>query len=57
VLDGIPELLDDVRSAGYGMYILSDFPPSFRWLWEKFEFLHDFDGCVVSFEVGCSKKD
>jgi len=57
VLDGIPELLDDVRSAGYGMYILSDFPPSFRRLWEKFEFLDDFDGCVVSFEVGCSKKD
>lgn len=57
VIDGAPELLQDVRCAGYGMYLLSDFPPCFSVLWDKFDFLHDFDGRVVSYEVGFSKKD
>lgn len=57
VIEGAPELLADVRKAGYGMYLLSDFPPCFRVLWEKFDLLHGFDGRVVSYEVGYSKKD
>lgn len=57
VIDGMPELLDELRSAGYALYLLSDFPPCFRVLPEKFELLNRFDGRVVSYEVGCSKRD
>lgn len=57
VIEGAPELLEDVRRAGYGVYLLSDFPPCFGILWEKFPFLHNVDGRVVSYEVGYSKKD
>lgn len=57
VIEGAPQLLADVRAAGYGMYLLSDFPPCFSILWDKFDLLHGFDGYVVSYEVGYSKKD
>lgn len=57
VLDGAPEMLEDVRKAGMKTYLLSDFPPCFGVLWDRFEFLHHFDGRVVSYEVGYSKKD
>jgi len=57
VIDGAPQLLEDVRAAGYRTYLLSDFPPCFSVLWDKYEFLHHFDGRVVSCEVGYSKKD
>jgi len=56
-IDGAADLLEDVRKSGYGMYLLSDFPPCFSVLWEKFDLLHGFDGRVVSYEVGYSKKD
>ena len=57
VIDGAPQLLEDVRKAGFRTYLLSDFPPCFSVLWDKYEFLHHFDGRVVSCEVGYSKKD
>lgn len=57
VIDGMPQLVESLRKAGYGLYLLSDFPPCFHVLWEKFDILHGFDGRVVSYEVGCSKKD
>ena len=57
VIEGAPQLLEDVRKAGLRTYLLSDFPPCFSVLWKKYEFLHHFDGRVVSCEVGYSKKD
>ena len=57
VIEGAPELLEDVRKAGYRTYLLSDFPPCFSVLWDQFDLLHGFDGRVVSYEVGYSKKD
>lgn len=57
VIEGAPQMLEDVRKAGFGVYLLSDFPPCFSVLWEKFPFLHNIDGRVVSYEVGYSKKD
>lgn len=57
VIEGAPQLLEDIRKAGYRTYLLSDFPPAFRVIWEKFDFLHQMDGRVVSSEVGYSKKD
>ena len=57
VIEGAPQLLEDVRKAGLRTYLLSDFPPCFSVLWDKYEFLHHFDGRVVSCEVGYSKKD
>lgn len=57
MIEGAPQLLEDVRKAGFRTYLLSDFPPCFSVLWDKYEFLHHFDGRVVSCEVGYSKKD
>ena len=57
IIEGAPQLLEEIRSAGYRTYLLSDFPPCFRVIWEKFSFLHQMDGRVVSSEVGYSKKD
>ena len=57
VIEGMPEIVEELRAKGYGLYLLSDFPPCFSILWDKFDLLHGFDGYVVSYEVGCSKKD
>jgi len=57
IIEGAPEVVEDVRKAGYKTYLLSDFPPCFNVLWEKYEFLHHFDGRIVSCEIGYSKKD
>lgn len=57
IIDGAPQLLEEIRARGYRTYLLSDFPACFREIWKKFDFLHRMDGRVVSYEVGYSKKD
>ncbi len=56
-IDGIPELLAELKEKGYGLYIVSDFPPRFVQLWERYGFFRLFDGRAVSFEAKGSKKD
>lgn len=57
VIPGIPELLAQWKEQGYSLYVLSDFPPCFEDLWEKFEIFRLFDGRIVSYEEGLRKSD
>jgi len=54
---GMYELLSELKEKGYRLYIVSDFPPRFTRLWEKYEIFRLFDGRAVSFEAHGSKQD
>ena len=56
-IDGIPELLQRLKDNGYKLYILSDFPDYFEYLWENFDFFKLFDGKCVSYEAHAGKRD
>ena len=55
-IDGIPELLQKLKENGYKLYVLSDFPDYFEYLWERFDFFKLFDGRCVSYEAHVGKK-
>ena len=57
IIDGIPELLDQLVAQGITLYILSDFPPCFEILWNGFDLFRRFSGRVVSYEEGIRKED
>ncbi len=57
LINGIPELLAELKDKGYRLYILSDFPACFEELWNSFEIFKLFDGRVVSYENACRKSD
>lgn len=54
---GMEDLLKELKEKGLRLYLVSDFPPKFTVLWEKYELFRLFDGCAVSFRVHGSKKD
>lgn len=54
---GMYNLLSELKEKGYRLYIVSDFPPRFTRLWEKYEIFRLFDGRAVSFEAHGSKQD
>lgn len=56
VIEGIPELLADIKAKGYKLYLLSDFPNCFDELITQFPFFTLFDGMVVSYAYGTSKR-
>jgi HAD superfamily hydrolase (TIGR01509 family) len=56
-IDGMPQLLADLKAAGLRLYLLSDFPPCFSNLAARFDFFSLFDGMTVSYRAGCSKRD
>ncbi|MBQ6946593.1 MAG: HAD-IA family hydrolase [Clostridia bacterium] len=57
VIDGIPELLAELKEKGCKLYLLSDFPPCFEELWNKYDLFRLFDGRVISYEEGVRKSD
>ena len=46
-----------LKNAGYRLYLLSDFPPCFEVLPRTFPFFSLFDGMMISYQVGVSKRD
>ena len=56
-IEGMLELLSELKDKGYRLFIVSDFPPRFLRLWETYEIFRLFDGRAVSFEVHGSKRD
>lgn len=56
-IDGMPQLLADLKAAGLRLYLLSDFPDCFSNLAARFDFFSLFDGITVSYRAGCSKRD
>ncbi len=57
VIEGIPELLKELKALGCRLYVLSDYPGRFEQVWERFDIFRQFDGRVVSYETGCRKLD
>lgn len=57
LIDGIPELLAELKSKGYGIYLLSDYPECFEYVWESFELFDVFDGRGVSYELHARKRE
>lgn len=56
-IEGMPQLLSDLKAAGYRLYLLSDFPDCFPKLAARFDFFGLFDGLMVSYRVHCAKRD
>jgi putative hydrolase of the HAD superfamily len=58
MIEGIPELLAELKAKGYGIYLLSDYPECFEYNWEKFaDFFQIFDGRGVSYELHSRKRE
>ena len=58
MIDGIPELLSELKAKDYRIYLLSDYPVVFEHNWEKFADLFKvFDGRCVSYELHARKRE
>ena len=57
VIEGIPEVLSELKAKGYKLYILSDYPECFEYVWESFELFDMFDGRAVSYELHARKRE
>ena len=58
MIDGIPELIDELKKKGYGLFVLSDYPECFEHVWESFaDFFANFDGRAVSYELHWRKRE
>ena len=57
VIEGIPELLSELKEKGYKLYLLSDYPICFEYVWESFELFDMFDGRGVSYELHARKRE
>ncbi len=57
VIEGIPEVLSELKAKGYGLYLLSDYPECFEHVWESFELFDMFDGRGVSYELHARKRE
>lgn len=55
-MPGMEPLLKKLKAEGFRLYLLSDFPEVFPPLLDRFPFLKEFDGRMVSYEVGLSKR-
>lgn len=56
-VEGMPQLLAELKARGYRLFLLSDFPDCFTRLAGRFDFFSLFDGMMVSYLVHCSKRD
>ena len=58
VIEGMPELLAELKKKRYGIYLLSDYPECFEYNWENFADLFKiFDGRGVSYELHSRKRE
>ena len=57
VIEGIPEVLSELKAKGYKLYILSDYPECFEHVWESFEIFDMFDGRAISYELHARKRE
>lgn len=57
VIEGIPEVLSELKAKGYGLYLLSDYPECFEYNWDSFELFDMFDGRGVSYELHARKRE
>lgn len=56
-VEGMPQLLAELKARGYRLFLLSDFPECFTRLAQQFDFFSLFDGIMVSYLMHCSKRD
>lgn len=54
-IEGIPELIEELKEKGYRLFVLSDFPARFEALWDHYDLFRRFDGRVISYEIGYKK--
>lgn len=54
---GMEQLVDALHSRGYGCYLLSNFPESFRELPPRTPVLNKLDGMVISYQIHMLKPD
>ena len=54
-IEGIPELIKELKEKGYRLFVLSDFPARFEALWDHYDLFRRFDGRVISYEIGYKK--
>ena len=57
VIEGIPEVLSELKAKGYKLYILSDYPECFEHVWESFKLFDMFDGRAISYELHARKRE
>ena len=58
MIEGIPELIRELKAKGYRLYVLSDYPECFEYVWESFaDFFAIFDGRGVSYELHARKRE
>ena len=57
VIEGMPELLVELKEKGYRIYLLSDYPDCFEYNWNFFDFFSTFDGRGVSYELHSRKRE
>lgn len=56
-IEGMPELLLELREKGYHLFLLSDFPETFDALHAQYDLFELMDELVVSYRAGTSKRD
>jgi putative hydrolase of the HAD superfamily len=56
VINGIPERIGDLQSRGIKLYILSVHTERFEDIYKRYDLLQQFDGRLISYEVGMDKR-
>ena len=56
-IEGMEAVLRELKEKGCSLYLVSDFPHVFPYLWDNFDLFRLFDGRAVSFEAKGSKQD
>lgn len=57
VIEGMPEIIDELKSRGIKLYLLSNYSDRFEQCYARYELLHRFDGQLISYTVGTGKDD
>jgi len=55
IIEGMPEILSQLKSAGHKLYLISNFPDYFDKLWDRFDIFRLIDKPFVSYEHHASK--
>ncbi len=57
IIDGMPEIIADLQSKGIKVYLLSSYPERFEKVYERFPFLQQLNGKLISYQAGVGKDD